>query len=80
MDFHKIIYLWTMFGFNFPHNFVNIVFKPHCDEYMLKHLNEKFDKAYDIAGMHGAFFYFWADLDTKNKHILEDWVMDNYKG
>lgn len=80
MDFHKAIYNFMMYGFNYDCNFVHKVFGKHYDGYMIHHLEKKFESAYETAGCWGAFFLFWSDLDTKNKHILEDWIMDNYQG
>ena len=82
MDYHKAIYLFLMFGFNdgVSVNFVRKVFGNHYDEYMLRHLEEKFETMYDRYGWRASFFYFWSELDTNNKHILEDWIMENYRG
>lgn len=75
---HKIIGNWTMFGFNYGTTWIERAFKSK-GEMMVKHLENKFLEAYNIAGMYGAFFYFWAQLDKGNKALLEEWVMDNYK-
>lgn len=77
-DFHKVIYLWMMFGFNYDPYFISKVFKNESDT-MKQHLQDKFEKWYDLKGT-SAFFWFWSDLDTRHKHTLEDWVMDNYQG
>lgn len=73
------IKLWTLYGFNFEHNFVQKVFKDE-GEMMVKHLQGKFDEAYRIAGMYGSFFYFWSMLDSRHQRKLQEWVLDNYKG
>lgn len=78
-DHSKIIKLWTMFGFNYTSDFIEKAFASR-GESMVQHLKGKFELAYDVAGAHGAFFYFWAMLDGTNKKLLEDWVMDNFKG
>lgn len=76
---HKIIKTWTMFGFNYSSGWIEEAFKSR-GEIMVNHLKGKFKVAYDVAGAHGSFFYFWAMLDGENRRLLEDWVMDNYKG
>lgn len=76
---HKIIKTWTMFGFNYSSGWIEEAFKSR-GEIMVNHLKGKFKVAYDVAGAHGSFFYFWAMLDKENRRLLEDWVMDNYKG
>ena len=81
MDFHKVIYNFMMYGFNYDHDFVRKIFGSHYDEYLIRHLEHKFESAYESeAGHYGAFFLFWSELDTDKKHILEDWIMDNYRG
>ena len=79
MDFHKVIRLWTIYGFNYDSSFVERVFKNE-PEWLREHLKSKFEECYRIAGMYGSFFYFWSELDSRLKTILEDWVMDNFKG
>ena len=76
---HKIIKTWTMFGFNYSYGWIEEAFKSR-GKIMVDHLKGKFEVAYDVAGAHGSFFYFWAMLDKENKELLENWVMDNYKG
>ena len=76
---HKIIKTWTMFGFNYSSGWIEEAFKSR-GEIMVNHLKGKFKVAYDVAGAHGSFFYFWAMLDGENRRLLENWVMDNYKG
>lgn len=76
---HKIIKTWTMFGFNYSSGWIEEAFKSR-GKIMVDHLKGKFKVAYDVAGAHGSFFYFWAMLDGENRRLLEDWVMDNYKG
>lgn len=76
---HKIIKTWTMFGFNYSSGWIEEAFKSR-GEIMVNHLKGKFKVACDVAGTHGSFFYFWAMLDGENRRLLEDWVMDNYKG
>ena len=76
---HKIIKTWTMFGFNYSSGWIEEAFKSR-GKIMVQHLKGKFKVAYDVAGAHGSFFYFWAMLDGENRRLLEDWVMDNYKG
>lgn len=76
---HKIIKTWTMFGFNYSYGWIEEAFKSR-GKIMVDHLKGKFEVAYSVAGAHGSFFYFWAMLDKENRELLENWVMDNYKG
>lgn len=78
-DYSKIIKLWTTYGFDYEYNFIRKAFASR-GELMVKHLEIKFQEAYNIAGMYGAFFYFWTMLDSGNKQLLENYVMDNFKG
>ena len=82
MDFNKAIYLFMMYGFNegTTRSFIRKVFSKDCDEYLLQHLEDKFDRIYDNVGWRAAFFYFWSELDSRVKHILENWIMNNYQG
>ena len=79
MYHNKVIELWTLYGFNFEHDFIEKAFAKEGAS-MIKHLQNKFEEAYERVGCHGAFFFFWAMLDDRNKRTLEDYVMDNYKG
>ena len=75
----KVIKTWTMYGFNYEYQFIKKVFGDE-GEMMVNHLQSKFDGYYESYGAAGAFFIFWAELDTKHKEKLEMYVMDNYKG
>lgn len=79
MNHHNVIYLWTMFGFNFSHDFIEKAFAKK-GKVMVNHLRGKFSSCYNNYGSRAAFFVFWAELDNENRQMLEDWVMDNYKG
>lgn len=78
MIFRDVIKKWTMFGFNYPHDFVKKVFGDE-GEMMVNHLQSKFEGYYESYGSAGAFFIFWSELDGKHKEKLECWVMDNYR-
>lgn len=45
---------------------------------MAKHLEEKFSAFYDSVGPYGVMLKFYLALDSTNKRILEDYVMNNY--
>lgn len=79
MNHHDIIRLWTIFGFNYPHDFVEKAFAKK-GSVMVNHLKEKFNSLYARYGSEASLFVFWANLDEGNRQILEDWVMDNFKG
>ena len=68
-----------MFAFNYPHNFIELVWNEHWD-HTIKHLQQKFDTAYKQAGSIGAMCKFWAELDGENREQLETWILANYKG
>lgn len=77
---HKIIKLWTIYGFNFvAPTFIEKAFEK-AGPSMVQHLKGKFEECYNIAGTYGAFFYFWAELSTNYQMMLEEWVLDNFKG
>lgn len=67
-----------MFGFNFPHNFIETIFGD--DQGLAKHLMGKFKDAYSKFGSTGAFFKFYTELDYENQNKIEDWIKQNYKG
>jgi hypothetical protein len=68
---------FVMFGFNFPHNFIEKAFK-NSGDLMIQHLKNKFDEAYDRAGSRGAMNTFYAQLDSNNQSILESYVAEYY--
>lgn len=45
---------------------------------MANHLQEKFSAFYDSTGPYGVMLKFYLALDSTNKKILEDYVMNNY--
>ncbi|MCK9430384.1 MAG: hypothetical protein M0R17_10320 [Candidatus Omnitrophica bacterium] len=69
---HKFVY----FGFNYPNNWVNEVWKDNPT--LAKHLNTKFHSIYNKVGARAAVNTFYTELDSENQHILEDWINNNY--
>jgi hypothetical protein len=70
-DYNDIITHWNMFGLNYPHNFVEDVFKS-------EHFSQKFDMAYQKAGSTGAVNRFFVELSGDNQEKLTNWVYENY--
>lgn len=67
-----------MFGFNFPHNFIEKVW--HEDKLLTKHLRNKFNAIYESKGSGTVFFLFYTELDNGNRKKLLEWIEINYKG
>ena len=65
-----------MFGFNYPHGFINKVW----DENISNHLQSKFNGFYDKYGSTAVFNIFYSSLDNENREILTNWILLNYKG
>jgi hypothetical protein len=78
-DYFKIVNHFVYFCFNYPENFLdawgaNGVGTPR------EHMGQKFDAAYEKAGVTGAMIKFWTDLDSTNRRIFADWIKNNYDG
>ena len=71
------IHLFNMFALNYPYDFIEKVWD---GSHFTSHLRAKFEMAYSIAGSYGAMIKFWAELDENNREILENWIINNYKG
>jgi hypothetical protein len=67
-----------MFGFNYPNGFIYSVW--HAEPNLAKHLQSKFNLAYDKVGSAGVFNAFYVNLDSQNQTILINWILANYKG
>ena len=65
-----------MFGFNYPHNFINKIWVGNIAD----HLNSKFIDCYDKHGSKAAFQMFYIGLDMENRGLLIDWIEHNFKG
>jgi hypothetical protein len=74
-NYSKIVNHWTMFGFNYPSEWLKKVFNNNTDHY-----TSKFSRAYQRAGSLGAMNMFYTELDGGNQSILAEWVMKNYSG
>jgi hypothetical protein len=67
-----------MFSFNYPNGFIYSVWQD--DPNLAKHLQGKFNLAYDKVGSAGVFNTFYVNLDSQNQTILINWILANYKG
>lgn len=74
-NYSNIVNHWTMFGFNYPSEWLKKVFNNNTDHY-----KSKFSRAYQRAGSLGAMNMFYTELDGGNQSILAEWVMKNYSG
>ena len=78
-DYFQVVNHFVYFCLNYPQNFFD-AFGHGKDDMIRKHIEDKFNKAYDKHGSYGAMVKFWTDLDGKNKDKLADWIKENYKG
>lgn len=70
---NKFVY----FGYNYPQNFIEQIWG---ESGISTHLQSKFDKAYQSAGAGGAMNRFYVELDEGNKMMLEEYIINNYRG
>lgn len=77
--YKEAITKWMYWMWNFESNFVETVFGDE-GEMMVRHLQGKFEYAYERYGSYGCIPNFFGELDKKHRDKLIDWVMDNYKG
>lgn len=68
------------FMYNYPYNFIELVWGERKQYTLTDHLTGKFNALYDKYGAHGVIPAFYAELDLNNRIKLLEWVMDNYKG
>ena len=47
---------------------------------MARHLQNKFDAYYDAVGSYGVMTKFYLNLDGTNREILENYVLNNFRG
>lgn len=78
-DYFQVVNHFVYFCLNYPQNFFD-AFGHGKDDMIRKHIESKFNKAYDNHGSYGAMVYFWTDLDGKNKEKLAKWIKENFKG
>ena len=69
---------WNYWCTNFDENFIEEAWADN--PVMIKHLSAKFDEAYQRAGSYGAMTCFYLNLDDAQRKVLEDYVMNNYRG
>ena len=64
------------FSMNYPYNFIDKVWAD--DEWLAKHLREKFEGLHQLYGSYGVINAFYGELSTNNRIKLMEWVMNNY--
>jgi len=72
----KPIEKWNYWCANYYPDFIQKAWADNPN--MAKHLEEKFDVFYNSVGPYGVMLKFYLALDSTNKRILEDYVMNNY--
>jgi len=73
-----IINHFVYFTLNYPNNFMDAF--GDKDDYIRKHIETKFNTAYEKYGAYGAMTKFWTDLDAENKEKFANWIKENYTG
>lgn len=68
---------FVMFGYNYPHDFIEQIWGSTC---LVEHLKAKFLRYYDDYGASAVLVKFYVELDARNQKKLEDWILHNYKG
>ena len=72
------IHKWVYFAFNYPDKFIEQVWADNNN--LMNHLKSKFQGYYNQVGSSAVMNKFYVELDMENQRLLEDWVMENYKG
>ena len=72
------IHLWVMWGYNYsdPKEWIYEIWGG-C---LADHLYNKFMYYYNEYGPDAVMNKFWVNLDGSNRTLLEDYVLNNYKG
>jgi hypothetical protein len=73
-----LIHNFVMFGFNYPPNWIESIWGD--EDWLVKHLKEKFHSIYERYGATAAFFKFYTELDGQNQDKLSTWISQNYNG
>jgi hypothetical protein len=77
---HTPIHKWVYFGYNYEPDFIETIWNGEVSDRLIQHLKSKFNDAHRIAGNKGAMNWFYSELDSANRAILENWIIKNYKG
>jgi hypothetical protein len=72
------IELWNFWCTNYDYDFIQKAWAN--DPNMAHHLQNKFDSYYDVAGSYGVMTKFYLNLDGTNREILENYVLNNFRG
>jgi hypothetical protein len=65
---------YVQFCFNYPPNFIQEIFG---DNNVGNHLQSKFDNYYSKHGSIGVMSVFYMELDSDNRKMLEDYILNN---
>lgn len=75
----SMIERFMYFCFNFPHDFISRMWSD--DENLRNHLQNKFEDILDKRPTSdSAMLYFYAELDSNNRRIYDNWIENNYFG
>ena len=72
---HKAVINFMFFGNNYPHDFIEQVWKGN--QLMIDHLRLKFTHLYRMHTTR-AFYIWFMELDHFRKEELLSWIDDNY--
>lgn len=75
---HVAIHKFNMFSLNYPNDFIEKIWGG--GNVISDHLKMKFDHSYDQYGSKAAMLMFWTELDSENRRMLQEYVIDNYAG
>jgi hypothetical protein len=67
---------WNYWCTNFTPDFIEEAWAD--DPNMIRHLKNKFNRCYELAGSYGAMTAFYLELDEENRIILENYVTNNF--
>jgi hypothetical protein len=68
---------YVYFSYNFPHDFIEQIWGEGA---MGRHLKDKFTSYYKKHGDKAVMTAFYVNLDSENQQMLEDYIINNYRG
>ena len=72
------IRMWNYWCANFENDFIQRAWADNPN--LAHHLQNKFDSYYDAVGSYGVMNKFYLNLSSDNQEILENYVLNNYRG
>lgn len=75
----RVVTHFVKFCLNYPKNFLDVDAWMGSDTFK-KHMEDKFNVAYEKGKTFGAMVYFWTELDAHNRRLFASWIKDNYIG